>query len=194
MKKFLSLVLVAVFSGCAVPQLPRNETSLGNISKFFAAIESADSVTVYEGLPHQTWEGELRTAELRRSDLIHIEAHPFYAQPLNVSADEKKKITEIALRKEAHEPFSGHKFCGGYHPDYAIMWEKNGQKSGSLICFGCHEWKNFTPRGRLYEDLGQAAYEELRSILARYVVHRPKIKKADQPTAPALTPRSGDKN
>jgi hypothetical protein len=132
---------------------------------------------VYEGLPHHLFDRDLHASELKRSDLIRIEGYPFYAVPLTVTPDEKTKLTEIVLRKEGHVPFRGPKLCGGYHPDYAIVWEHDGKKSGSLICFGCHEWKNFTPRGRLYEDLSQSAYADLKSILSKYVVQRPKSEK-----------------
>lgn len=126
--------------------LPVEERTLGTISTFLDAIASAESVTIYEGLPHQMWDEELYAIEAKRADILWLQGYPFYDRPLEVAAGEKKKLTTIVLRKESHVPFRGYKLCGGYHPDYAIVWEKNGAKSGSLICFGCHEWKNFTPK------------------------------------------------
>jgi hypothetical protein len=180
--RFFVLGLFCLLSiGCAnsaerLFDLPRADRSLGDISKFLSAVASADEVHVYEGLPHQAWDRELYESERKRSDLVWFEGYPFYAKPLDVTSDEKKALTALALRKDAHVPFSGMKLCGGYHPDYAIVWTKGGKRSGALICFGCHEWKNFTPEGRLYEDLGKAAYDELRAILAKYVVQRPRRK------------------
>lgn len=179
MKKVFSVLVLTALVGCMsenefiLSDVPR-ETSLSDISRFFKAINGAESVSVYEGLPHSMWEEKLHEAELKRPDLIHIEGYPFYAEPLNISAEEKQKLTETALRRDAHLVYSAFKQCGDYYPDYAIIWEKKGRKSGSLICFGCHEWKNFTPRGRLYEDLGTAAYNELQALLSKHVVHRPK--------------------
>ena len=163
-------------AGDSTTSLPRSERSLGDISKFLSFVASADDVQVYEGLPHQNWEREQYATEKRRSDLVKFEGFSFYAKPLDISDEEKKRLTVVALKKESHVPFRGMKFCGGYHPDYAIVWMKSGKKGGSLICFGCHEWKNFTPEGRLCEDLDSAAYDELRAILSKYVAQRPKRK------------------
>ena len=178
---FAALLPCVWFTGCAsdverIPGLPREDRSLGDISKFLSAVAAADEDFVYEGLPHPTWEPELYATEVKRSDLVWFEGYPFYAKPLAVPEEEKKRLTAIAQRKDGHVPFGLPKFCGGYHSDYAIVWTEKGKKSGSLICFGCREWKNFTPAGRLYEDLGQAAYGELRAILSKYVAQRPKRK------------------
>lgn len=179
MKKVFWILVLMALAGCmsepeiTLEDLSRKETSLGDITPFFEAISGAESVTVYEGLPHPLWESKLHDSELKRPDLIRIEGYSFYAKPLNLSAEENQKLTEISLRKDAHLVHGGFKQCGGYHPDYVIIWEKRGKKSGSLICFGCYEWKNFTPQGRLYEDLGESAYKDLQALLTKYVVNRP---------------------
>src|SRR5687768_2646284 len=81
MQKALVLFMLAAVGGCIsnpeaeLARLPREETSLGNIATFFAAVSSAESVTVYEGLPHPMWDKDLHTSELKRSDLIRIEGY-----------------------------------------------------------------------------------------------------------------------
>lgn len=181
MIRILILFWAASVAGCASKpvrpeptQLPASERTLKNISIFIAATTQAETVTVYEGLPHQASEGDAYTIEVKRADLVWFEGFPFYAKPLKVSEADKKSLTAIAGRPAAHVLFSGYKLCGGYHPDYAVIWTgRDGKKSGSLICFGCHEWKNFTPAGRLYEDLEKTAYDELRAILSKYAEQRP---------------------
>ena len=162
MIRVLIFFFAASIAGCAsrpvrpepTTQLPESERTLKDISVFIAAIAQAKTVTVYEGLPHQAFERDAYAIEVKRPDLVWFEGFPFYAKPLNVPEAEKKSLTAIVSRPTAHVPFRGYKACGGYHPDYAVVWtDRDGKKSGSLICFGCHEWKNFTPAGRLYEDL-----------------------------------------
>jgi hypothetical protein len=46
------------------------------------------SLTLYEGLPHQTWETELLIKELATKKTIDIHGYPFYERPLRVSADD----------------------------------------------------------------------------------------------------------
>jgi hypothetical protein len=192
----LTIVLIAAFAAVAGCTSLRNaEYSLGDISKFLAAVGEAEEVVVYEGLPPKS--SRLYAAEVNRPDLVWFEGYPFYAKPLAVSNDEKKRLTAIALDAENHiaipppssDPNVIHlsKFCSGYHPDYAVVWTKGKKKSGSLICFGCGEWKNFTPEGRLYEDIDRETYDELRAILGKYAAQRPKEKPAGE--TPATAPR-----
>ena len=185
MIRVLIFFFAASIAGCAsrpvhpepTTQLPESERTLKDISVFIAAIAQAKTVTVYEGLPHQAFEQDAYAIEVKRTDLVWFEGFPFYAKPLNVQDADKKSLTAIVSRPTAHVPFRGYKACGGYHPDYAVIWtDRDGKKSGSLICFGCHEWKNFTPAGRLYEDLEKNAYDELRAILTKYVKQRPQRK------------------
>ena len=183
MKTLFSVILFYCvwLTGCTsdtyrIGELPREDRSLGDISKFLSAVSVADEVSVYEGLPHQGFERELYSTEVMRSDLVWFEGYPFYGKALILPQEEKARLTAIAQSKEGHIPFDLPKFCGGFHPDYVVIWAKHGEKSGSLICFGCHEWKNFTPAGRLYENLSSASYDRLREILSKYVVQRPKGK------------------
>lgn len=182
MRILWAVVLAVLVAGClakherpTVSGPPAEEVSLGDIRKFFAAVGEAKAVAVYEGLPRATGAGARYEQEAKRPDLIHFEGYLFYAQPLAVPPAEKRKLTDIVMRPDAHQPFGGYKLCGGYHPDYAIVWTVEGETSGTLICFGCHEWKNFTPQGRLYEDISPVAYKELHAILAKYRVNRPKV-------------------
>lgn len=175
------VMVIAALSGCVVTpprpelaRLPREETSLKDIATFFEAVGSADTIIVYEGLPHPTWDREVFQSESKRRDLIRFAGYTFYAKPLGISPADERKLTEIALRREAHVSFGGYKLCGGYHPDYAVIWKRGDEVSGSLICFGCHEWKNFTPVGRLYEDIEQSAYKDLQTVLSKYSINRPK--------------------
>jgi hypothetical protein len=153
---------------------PAEWRTLADISDFLAAIRSAGSVNVYEGLPHQTRENALYRRELNRADVIRIENFPFYAAPLAMSSRDVSRVTGIALSGDAHTRYRGPTACGAYHPDYAVVWQNGGEKSGALICFGCHEVIYFTPRRRLIENLGEIAYRDFKTLLSRHRVNRPK--------------------
>src|SRR5262245_57950772 len=92
------ILIFAVAIGCTSLRNPGN--SLGDVSKFISAIAEADAVLVYEGLPPEGT--ELYATEIKRPDLVWFEGYPFYAKILDVSADDKKRLTAIALEKESH--------------------------------------------------------------------------------------------
>lgn len=153
---------------------PAEWRTLSDLSGFLVNVRSAQTLIVYEGLPHQMFENDVYLSELKRADIVRFETFPFYAAPLNVSAPEKSKLTEIVLGDDAHIPYKGPTRCGGYHPDYVLVWEHAGHKSGAMVCFGCHEVIYFTPQGRLIQELGDAAYGNLKAVLSGYRVNRPK--------------------
>jgi hypothetical protein len=153
---------------------PAEWRTLSDVSGFLVNVRSAQTVAVYEGLPHPMFESDIYLSELKRADIVRIETFPFYAEPLSVSPPEKSTLTEIVLGDDAHIPYGGPKMCGGYHPDYVLIWDYAGHKSGAMLCFGCHEVIYFTPQGRLIEELGGAAYGKLKAVLSRYRVNRPK--------------------
>jgi hypothetical protein len=153
---------------------PAEWRTLSDVSGFLVNVRSAQTVSVYEGLPHQMFESDSYLSEMKRTDVVRIETFPFYGAPLNVSPLEKSKLTEIVLGGDAHIRYRGPKHCGGYHPDYALIWDDTGQKSGAMICFGCQEVIYFTPQGRRIEELGDSANEKLKAVLSKYRVNRPK--------------------
>jgi hypothetical protein len=152
---------------------PAEWRTLSDLSGFLVNVRSAQTVAVYEGLPHQSFENDVYLSELQRADVVRIETFPFYEAPLNVSPAEKLKLTEIVLGDDAHIHYRGPKMCGGYHPDYVLIWDHAGVKSGAMVCFGCHEVIYFSAQGRLIQELGDAAYGSLKAVLSRYRVNRP---------------------
>ena len=152
---------------------PAEWRTLSDVSGFLGNVRSAQTVAVYEGLPHQTFEHDVYLSELKRADVVRIETFPFYAAPLSASPPEKSELTEIVLGDDAHIRYRGPKLCGGYHPDYVVIWEQAGHKSGAMVCFGCHEVIYFTPQGRLIQELGNDAYGKLKAVLSQYRVNRP---------------------
>ncbi len=48
--------------------------------------------------------------------------------------------------------------CDGFHPDYALVWSKDGRQRVLQVCHGCHEWKFFGPGGMVYTDIEDDTY------------------------------------
>lgn len=104
-----------------------------------AGIKEADTIEVFEGLPHDLWERELFDAELKNKDTVEIAGYPFYAKPVVLSESDRERLTELYCTKETFVPYSGVKMCGGYHPDWLVRW-KQGEKEWIVhFCFGCCE-------------------------------------------------------
>lgn len=126
-----------------------------------AALRTATDVTLYEGLPHPTFERDLFESELASKPVIRSHAWPFYATPLPVSAEDASAIQAafstsgyFALRN----PDVG-KLCGGFHPDYELRWSGPRGNYEMQFCFGCNEVNLHTPSGAVEFDMVGGHYD-----------------------------------
>lgn len=117
-----------------------------DIRWLYEAIKNSDSVDVLEGLPHQYWEADARATEAAKPNIIKIADELFYPKLLDVSAETKTKLNEQFLKEnlvevpETEAPAFTTQGCGGFHADYALRWNRNGDTlAAALICFGCEQ-------------------------------------------------------
>ena len=48
-------------------------------------------------------------------------------------------LKEVAGSPKSYAVFSGKKRCGGFHPDYAVVWSESDNTYSILFCYGCAE-------------------------------------------------------
>jgi hypothetical protein len=158
---------------------PESEWTLQDISGFAAAVRVTDSVVILEGLPYPEAEKEWYDHESKRKDLVWIRDYPFYPRPLKVSDEELHQLKGILSDPKAHLEFPKlmpSLLTEDFHPNYAVVWSKDGQRVGSLIDLGSrHEWKNFTPSQVLYGRIASEPYKKLSKILGKYQQERPEM-------------------
>src|SRR5262249_45595205 len=106
---------------------------------FAEAIAKAEKVVLYEGLPHQQGERNLRKKELREKEVVWLHGHPYYAETPALKAADVEALTALVSRRESFHAWGGMKWCGGYHPDYLIEWSMGKETYQMAVCLGCHE-------------------------------------------------------
>jgi hypothetical protein len=141
-----------------------------------AGIGRAIRVTLYEGLPHQTFEADILLREIEHKKSIVLHGYPFYERPLRLLVRDVAELRRIFSDKTTYEIFHGEKLCGGFHPDYGMTWEQGGQTYTVLICFGCREFKLFGPDHDLRTNANPEVFARVEAILKRYHGQRPKPK------------------
>jgi hypothetical protein len=146
------------------------------VNPITTGMSQASSLTLYEGLPHHSWEGELLKKELATKKTVTIHGFPFYERPLHVAAADVDELRRLSISADSFSPYGGPKACGGYHPDYCLSWKDGGTTYELLICFGCHEMKFFSPKQEWLADIGKEAFEQFESVLEKYREQRPKTK------------------
>lgn len=108
------------------------------VSALRHAMASADTVEVFEGLPHP-FERDALAAEKQKATR-QLDDQLFYASPQPVSAERRAEL-ESWIGADAFVPYRGLKLCGGFHADYAVRWTWDQGRSSTvlLLCFGCGE-------------------------------------------------------
>jgi len=179
------LVLLAVASGCSslknpsalmlpddqgriVPKGAQINTQVLPI--FQNALASRTGMRLLEGLPNENTEAKLYRAEKKANQTVKRAGFLFYPTPITPSpADEQALVTALSQPGAVAEFSGAMKMCGGFHPDFAILWnDAAGAAYEAQICFGCEEIKLFGPNNELYADLAPETYAALRNVL-RYL-------------------------
>lgn len=140
-----------------------------------ASLHAADEVLLFEGLPHQAFEADLLKSELARSETVRYGGFPFYATPLQPAAEDLAALQGVLADEKSlavRDPNLA-KSCGGFHPDFALVWKAGADEYQALICLGCSEVKFLGKSVDLHRDLRKPAYERLKERLQPYRVNRP---------------------
>ena len=140
---------------------------------FANAISSCTKIVVYEGLPHPTWESDLLSSEVRSNETIVLGNFHFYASPIAISARDARQICELYCSRGSFYPFQGFKDCGGFHPDWCVVWQTKETTYEVQFCFGCCEMKTTDGSNFLRCDMGNKRRKQFEAILSRYRSKRP---------------------
>ena len=145
-----------------------------HIRPLVAVIAPADELIAYEGLPHQHWERELLAKELKSGQHLMLGDFPFYARPVPIGQEDAKRLLTLCATEQTFRPLTGEKACGGFHPDWCLLWRGPAGECRVLLCFGCCEARlQCGDRTELRTDLDSAVQRELVALMKPYRTNRP---------------------
>lgn len=180
--KLLALVVALLWLLPAPVACKREGGAAGNgppnpLAPFTNSVGEEPSLTLLEGLPHQTWEAAKLKDELAKKRTVQLHAFPFYEQTLPLDPKDASRLKGLLASDDALLPHPPNivvvKQCGGFHPDYAIRWTAKGRVYDVLLCLGCEEVRCFGPDGEVDCDLSDGALTAFKSILTPYRRNRP---------------------
>lgn len=176
------IVLIGLLAGCApeanvavepLAAVPIS-TDFGHLPAVLRGIGKAAEVAVYEGLPSEFWEPQLREEELKRKKTTRLNGYVFYDERVALSERAAGQFTSLFASKSAYKRYRAQKPCGGYHADYCIEWKSGDAVTRALVCLECGEVKFCAPRSELYCDLNAEAGERIAQRLTPYQKNRPR--------------------
>jgi hypothetical protein len=170
----LSTLLALGVPSSSLGDEPRQTgTDFAYIKVFTTAVGRRTDMTLREGLPHPKAEKELLADELKTKRTTTLDGQTYYSERLALTQQDADRLGRLLAKAESFAPWRGGKFCGGYHPDYAIEWRVGKDVYRAHVCLGCHEIKFFTTDTELYCDIAEEAYELLAENLTKYRRNRP---------------------
>jgi hypothetical protein len=154
--------------GVPSPAQPWKEhaAAIGEAADFRNSAMAAEKLMIYEGLPHPGTKRELARREMQRKDVIEIGGHSFYTPA--VPAKDPDGLKKLLGDPKSTKLYGGAKLCGGFHPDYAIVWESGGKTFHALVCFGCHEVCFLEGTRKILYDLGEGAWASLSDYVLKH--------------------------
>jgi hypothetical protein len=175
------MLTAALFAGCAqAPNVVVEQeqpasisTDFGRLPSVLEGIGKSAEVVLYEGLPSEFWEPQVREQELNRKKTIKLHDYAFYDDRIALPATDVERFTTLLSSKALFKRYRGQKACGDYHPDYCVEWKPGEATTRALICMECGEVKFFGPRSELHSDLIPEAGEKLTQWLRPYQRNRP---------------------
>lgn len=176
-------------------ELPR-QPGQGSLhyADLIAAVAKYDELIVWEGLPSD-FEHDSRVHESVTKQNFPIGDQLFYTRPLPFITGDKKFLSRAVLETKGNfRAWSGLKFCGGFHADYALEWRYKGQTlAQALICFSCHEVQFRVGSRAEQVDFSENGYKIFHSLLASHRQERPPFGLRSTPLKPpAPKPQAPD--
>jgi len=148
-------------------------------ANYLEAVSAANALTIYEGLPRAP-DAELEKIK-NQNKTIEIDGWAFYAEPLPAKSSIIEKLRSSLVDYKTFEPYSGGKFCGGFHPDFCVEWKTGDKTYYVQICLGCFEAVFISPNGGTTFDFNDAAWKSFAQIaMTTFKRHADIIKKIDE--------------
>ena len=163
--KTLLTFIAFTFLPCSCDSDANSDSHLGSA---YRPLKETKKIRIYEGLPHQLWEKELLAKEKLRADITDFGDFPFYTPGISPKKETLEALRNLLISSSTVKPYTGPKRCGGFHPDFAAVWNDREHDYVALICFGCHEIKFLLPDKVLHFDINNKAYNDLKMLLGNF--------------------------
>jgi len=148
------------------PRLKKDAEIRASFKKLSRVIDSLDSgaqLEIYRGIPRgKFYEVEEAVGSGNDGHKRYIRRYGafFYSQAEVPERSDAKKLLAMVKNPQSFRKFGGFKLCGGFHPNFALVWTKDGITVEIHVCLTCHEIKLFQSRLEIYCEMDDDAYQQ----------------------------------
>ncbi len=148
------------------PQLKKDAEIRASFKKLSRVIDSLDAgaqLEIYRGIPRGKFsEVEEALGSGNDGDKRYIRRYGafFYSQAEVPEGNDAKQLLALVKNPQSFRKFGGFKLCGGFHPNFALVWTKDEIAVEIHVCLTCHEIKLFQSRLEIYCEMDDDAYQQ----------------------------------
>ena len=148
------------------PRLKKDAEIRASFKKLSRVIDSLDSgaqLEIYRGIPRgKFYEVEEAVGSGNDGHKRYIRRYGafFYSQAEVPERSDAKKLLAMVKNPQSFRKFGGFKLCGGFHPNFALVWTKDEITVELHVCLTCHEIKLFQSRLEIYCEMDDDAYQQ----------------------------------
>ncbi len=150
------------------PKDAQSQQAFAKLASMLAKIPAEPVPAIFEGLPHPINQPELLAAELQNKVNVSRHGFAFYKFPEKPDATDRKKLISLLMGDNSFRMVRGKKLCGGFHPDFSLVWALDGGEIEIQVCFGCQEIKAYHGDTAVHCEIGDDTFAVLKPLLNKY--------------------------
>ena len=137
--------------------------SFKKLSRVIDSLDSGAQLKIYRGIPRDKF-SEAREALGSGNDgnkrYMRRYGAFFYSPSEVPERNDAKEILAMVKKPQTFREFGGIKLCGGFHPNFALVWTKDEITVELHVCLTCHEIKLFQSQLEIYCEIDDDAYQQ----------------------------------
>lgn len=157
---------------------PAVSTDFARLPEVLTGIQKSGTVALYEGLPSDFWEPQLREQLFSQNETLDVHGYPVFDEPLALPGTDAEQLTSLLSARESYQAIDKSELqkCGGFTAEYCVEWTTGETTTHALICLECGDVMLFGPQAELHCNLSPEAAQRLKQVLSPYQKNLPSDK------------------
>lgn len=161
--ELLSIPIPEELTEDASKRLRATEESYMKVPQILATLSPEANIKVFEGLPNPIFREQFNDEIANNQTALRHGFH-FYLPETNPRGELAQELNKILQDRLSFGPSTLGWGCGGFHPDYSVVYRYGNDEVEFQICLTCHEIRVFSGEIVAYCDQSVEAYRHLKQI------------------------------
>ena len=144
------------------------QESYKKLNELLKKVTAKSQLTLYVGLPHPMRAASEYAVEKKTAKTTKRYGFLFYKEAKKIHKDDIVSLKKTVKHPQAFQKYTAAKGCGGFHPDFALVYTDGKETVEIHLCFGCGEMKIFHGKTEVYCEMSQRGKNTFKFLLDQY--------------------------